>query len=323
MAAEILQTPYGVFGGVTTTEFYPDGNIQGICLEEQNVIITHAGELIPYYGEETLRRKHKASVTFHPNGMIKAVALEEQQEVLTPIGELPAELITFYETGEVCRVFPLDGKISGFWSEEDERALGFPLSFDFGFTAFSALVSGICFYKSGCVRSVTLFPKETIKVLTARYGLIPVRQGFSLFDDGTLESLEPAAPVKIETPVGVLAAYNANAHGINADSNSLSFDREGQVSHLMTSSDKITIQIKGNRSHYAYTPRTVSLMENDGDIILPLGIYFDYTASAIHITDPCGDRRTFSYRESFVIIHDINDCNACTAGGCTSCRHCG
>lgn len=31
--------------------------------------------------------------------------------------------LTFYENGELKRVFPLDGKISGFWSEEEEKRL--------------------------------------------------------------------------------------------------------------------------------------------------------------------------------------------------------
>jgi hypothetical protein len=308
-----------MFGGVISTEYAPDGSILGIRLAEQNVILTHAGALTPFYGEDTLRRKNKASVTFHRNGMIKSVALEKQQEVMTPIGELPAELITFYDTGEVHRVFPLDGKLSGYWSEEDERALNIPLTFDFGFASFTALLSGICFYKSGGVRSITLFPKETVSVLT-QYGLISTRQGLALYEDGTLASLEPAVPAKIKTPIGGLTAYNANAHGITAASNSLSFDHNGRVSRLMTSSDKIIIQDKEKRSRKTYAPREITPAEDDGVITIPLEITFDYAANAICLIDSDGSESKCSCEASFTILHEQYNCAACAAGSCGGCQ---
>jgi antitoxin component YwqK of YwqJK toxin-antitoxin module len=224
---KMIQLPSGVFAGVTHHACYPDGELEGIKLSEKNMLLTHAGELIPFY-TETNRRKNKFSVEFYQNGMIKAIALNEVQEIQTPIGEFPAELVTFFETGELNRFFPLDGKIGGMWSEQEEKALTIPLSFDLPFTTFTAIISGIAFYKSGNIRSITLFPGETI-CLATKYGEIVTRNGFSLYESGKLESLEPAVPTLIKTPSGPLNAFDPDAVGINADVNSLVFDENGEI----------------------------------------------------------------------------------------------
>ena len=218
-----IQLPGGVFAGVESYVCYPDGELEGIRLSEKNMLVTHAGELVPAY-TETHRRKVKYSVEFFRNGMIKAVSLDEQQEIQTPIGEFPAELVTFFETGELKRFFPLDGKISGLWSEEEEKKLAIPFSFDLSFTKFTAVITSVGFYKDGDIRSITLFPGETI-IIQTQYGEISVRGGFSLYESGELESLEPSRQTQIQTPIGVIAAFDPNAVGVNADSNSLAFDR--------------------------------------------------------------------------------------------------
>jgi hypothetical protein len=223
----MIQLPSGVFAGVDSYVCYPSGELEGVKLSEKNMLVTHVGELIPFY-TETHRRKNKFSVEFHKNGMIKAVALNEIQEIETPIGEFPAELVIFYETGELKRFFPLDGKISGMWSEKEEKALTIPLTFEFPFTSFTALINGIAFYKSGEIRSITLYPGERIPIST-EYGEIPTRNGFSLYESGKLESLEPAIPFLIQTPNGPHRAFNPNAIGVNADVNSLVFDEEGKI----------------------------------------------------------------------------------------------
>jgi hypothetical protein len=223
----MIQLPSGVFAGVDSYACYESVELEGIKLSDKNMLVTHVGELIPFY-TETHRRKNKYSVEFHKNGMVKAVALNEIQEIETPIGEFTAELVTFYETGELKRFFPLDGKISGMWSEKEEKALAIPLTFDFPFTSFTALINGIAFYKSGNIRSITLFPGEKIPIAT-EYGEIPARNGFSLYESGKLESLEPAIPFAIQTPAGPVKAYNKNAIGVNADINSLVFDEDGKI----------------------------------------------------------------------------------------------
>jgi hypothetical protein len=315
-----LQTPYGIFSGVTSAEYAHDGRLLGLRLEEQNVILTHAGELIPFYGDDSPRRKYKASVTFHPNGMIRAVSLEDQQEVDTPVGELPAELVTFYDTGELKRVFPLDGKISGFWSEEDERGLNIPLSFEFDFASFTAMLSGLCFYKSGAVQSVTLFPKEIITISHERLGPIAVRHGFSLYENGALRSLEPAGPLKLQTPIGIVAAYDCTANGINADMNSLCFDEQGNIRSLVTSSDQIRVYPAGGASR-AYTPKVLS-DEDETVEVIPLNIGFHHDTRTVTIISPDGTTDNFDFDDTFVITNGGVKSPTCSEGDCASCRLC-
>lgn len=319
MTEERLQTPYGVFSGVTAIDYSASGMISGIRLSDRNAIVTHAGQLIPFYGDDTMRRKYKASVTFHNNGMIRAVSLEEQQEVLTPIGELPAELVTFYDTGELKRVFPLDGKISGFWSEDDERALNIPLNFDFDFTSFSALISGIYFYKTGAIKSVTLYPGETISIKNGDLGEIPVRVGFSLYENGALESLEPAVPINIRTPIGMLTAYDTTACGINADSNSLSFDESGRVTGLVMSFGRLFVRERVGSIH-TFMPMELDNEEDDcANGVIPLSISFDYTAESVGLTASDGVVSTFRFDDDFIFYPGSG---SCTPSKCASCSLC-
>jgi len=279
----IIQLPQGVFAGVDSYFCYPDGELEGIRLSEKNMLVTHAGELVPAY-TETHRRKVKYSAEFYKNGMLKAVALEEQQEIMTPIGEFPAELVTFFETGEIKRFFPLDGKISGLWTEEEEKSLAIPLTFDLSFTKFTAVISGISFFKSGDIRSITLFPGEVIAVRT-KYGEIPVRNGFSLYESGELESAEPSEPVAIQTTIGKITAFDPNADGINADSNSLVFDKDGNVTALVTVYNRIAIQTADGRL-LAFSPREVQNPLDDETMITEgLVITFDYAGGTVTFED--------------------------------------
>lgn len=257
-----IQTAYGIFGGVTSYEVYDTGELRSVMLNERNVILTHAGELVPAYTENE-RRKYKPAVEFYRSGMIRSVYLDEQQELMTPIGEFPAELVSFYETGEMKRIFPLDGKISGFRSEEDERNLNIPISFDLGFTRFQAMLGNICFYRTGDIRSITLFPGEVIDVGT-KYGRIRVRNGFSLYESGALQSCEPAVPFPLDTPIGKITAFDPDASGITADSNSLCFYEDGNLSSLITVSEKIGVQTE-DECFSVYAPKMIPPLTEEAE----------------------------------------------------------
>ena len=43
-----IQTPFGILNGVATSSYYSSGNVKDVILNEKNMILTHAGELIPY-----------------------------------------------------------------------------------------------------------------------------------------------------------------------------------------------------------------------------------------------------------------------------------
>jgi hypothetical protein len=310
-----IQLPSGIFAGVESYVCYPGGELEGIRLSEKNMLVTHAGELIPAY-TETHRRKIKYSVEFYKDGMIKAVALDEQQEIQTPIGEFPAELVTFFETGELKRFFPLDGKISGLWTEEEEKALAIPFTFDLSFTKFTAVINGIGFYKSGDIRSITIFPGEAITIQTA-YGEITARNGFSLYESGELESLEPLNPAQLKTPIGVIAAFDPNAIGVNADSNSLVFDESGRVTALVTVSARIAVT-EGERFK-TFSPReVVNPLDDETMITEGLKISFDYNKNTVTFEEN-DEKSTVSLNEGFTVIPFNGNAFTCSPSDCASC----
>ena len=310
-----IQLPSGIFAGVESYVCYPGGELEGIRLSEKNMLVTHAGELVPFF-TETHRRKIKYSVEFYKDGMIKAVALEEQQEIQTPIGEFPAELVTFFETGELKRFFPLDGKISGLWTEEEEKTLAIPFTFDLSFTKFTAIINGVGFYKSGDIRSITLFPGEAISIQTA-YGEIIARNGFSIYESGGLESLEPLSPTQIKTPIGIIAAFDPNAIGINADSNSLVFDESGRVTALVTVSARVAVT-EGERFK-TFSPReVVNPLDDETMITEGLKIYFDYNKNTVTFEENA-EKTTVSLNEGFTVIPFNGNAFTCSPSDCASC----
>ena len=316
----IVQTPFGVLSGITASNYYPSGNIKHVILNEKNMVVTHVGELIPYYGEETQRRKYKSSVSFFQSGLIKSVSLNEQTDIITPIGEFPAELVTFYDTGELKRIFILDGKITGFWSEDDERNLNIPFSFEFDFSKFSAMLVGICFFKSGDIRSITLFPKEVITVSTNNYGNISVKTGFSLYESGLLKSVEPAIPTPMLTPIGMLSAYDINSIGINADSNSIEFDEQGRLIKITTSSDKIAVQKPNGVMKFMVHIEKKSPLDEDEIEIIPLQLSFNYADEIVKITNE--ESYEFSILECKFNILKGSLSPTCSPEDCASCSLC-
>jgi hypothetical protein len=313
----MIQYASGVLKGVESYSCYPDGELLGVKLAEKNTLVTHAGELIPAYTENH-RRKNKYSVEFYQCGMIKKIALDAMQEVQTPLGELPAELVMFFETGELKRVFPLDGKISGMWSEQEEKSLAIPLSFELPFTAFTAIINGIAFYRSGVIRSITLFPGETVPIAT-KYGEIIARNGFSLYESGKLESLEPSVPIVMQTPVGKLTAFDPNAMGVNADINSLVFDEDGKIIALTTVNNRVAAQIENERL-LLFAPReVVNPLDGESMITEGLKISFDYDTDTVQFAE--GENNTILLISACVFTITAHSASTlmCGPADCVSC----
>jgi hypothetical protein len=313
----IIRFAGGALAGVESYSCYPGGELLGVKLSQKNTLATRVGELVPAY-TETHRRKNKYSVEFFPSGTIKKIALDEVQEVQTPLGELPAELVTFFETGELKRVFPLDGKIGGMWSEQEEKALAIPLSFELPFTSFTAIIGGIAFYQSGAVRSITLFPGETVPIATA-YGKIAARNGFSLYESGKLESLEPSAPFTIQTPIGALTAFDPNALGVNADINSLAFDEDGRIMALTTVNNRVAAQVENERP-LLFAPReVVNPLDAESMITEGLKISFDYDTDTAQFAE--GENHTILLITGsvFTITAHAASTPACGPADCAAC----
>ncbi|MDR3154430.1 MAG: hypothetical protein LBW85_09230 [Deltaproteobacteria bacterium] len=232
-AEDPLQTPAGRLAGAGALERYPNGALRGVILLERNeVSVPGLGTFTPSYRHGDARSKRAHSVFFYPSGRLKGLRLDRQAALRLPsVGAVPAEKLTFYESGAVKRVFPLDGRISGYWTERDERSLAEPLSLSLPCGEFSCLVSSLRFHESGAVSSVTLWPGENVEI-AAGGRLYRVRIGFSLDEAGNLSSLEPARPTLVPTPLGELEAFDPEAVGIVADRNSLELDPSGGVTAL-------------------------------------------------------------------------------------------
>ena len=236
-----LTTKYGQLKGISNIEFYTEGDIKECKLCEYSEMKTIYGDLVPQYDEMEVRRKYKRSLSFYENGNMKSISFQNQTNINTSIGMLPAELALFYENGEIKRIFPLNGKITAYWTEQNEYTLAEEFYFNFEFGIFKKKIIGINFYESGAVKSLTLWPRDFIDVQSP-CGIIEIRIGLSLYSNGNIKSCEPRKHTAIDTSVGELHAFDLGASGLNGDSNSLNFNEDGTVKSLSTSTDKITIK---------------------------------------------------------------------------------
>jgi hypothetical protein len=243
---EEFKTSYGMLNGISSIEFYTDGAIKECKLNKYSEIKTIYGKLVPQYDGAELRRKYKRSLSFYENGSIQSISFQKQTTIDTSIGRLPAELAVFYENGNIKRIFPLNGKITAYWTEENECKLAEEVDFKFEFGTFKKKIIGINFYESGFVKSLTLWPKDFIEVLTP-CGIIEIRIGLSLYPSGGIKSCEPRKQTMINTNIGELYAFDVGAIGINGDTNSLNFNEDGTIKSLRSSLDKISIKGKDGK----------------------------------------------------------------------------
>ena len=229
----------GLFGkieGITNFTRYHNGQLKSCMVNQENRIETGYGTLIPQYrasdfGER--QKKHRSAIDFYESGQIKSVALDRSTSLSTPLGNIAAELVTFYPDGTLNRVFPLNGKVDGFWSEADEREMAEPIDFDLPIGAFRVKAISIRFFPNGNLRSVTFWPQEAATIQTP-VGPIECRAGFSLHEDGSLRSLEPKQATEVQTPIGPILAFDPDIIGMHADANSLEFNTGGQLIALKT-----------------------------------------------------------------------------------------
>lgn len=257
--------------GVTSHTEHPDGGIAECTVDQPNIIATSCGALVPRYSRPDARSKELKSVSFYPSGAIRSVSLDSQQDVNTPIGEFPAELVTFYETGEVDSVFPLNGQIGFGWSETEEKQLAQTYTFEFSFGTFSTKIIGIRFYPTGEVKSLILWPDDTITIKTPM-GRCLARSGFRVYPDGQLESFEPAVPVDLQTPIGVVRGYDVNAVTVDADENSIRFDEQGGLLQVATSGDIVVRSPEHGRVRISSRTRTA--LSSDKQVKLSIEITF-------------------------------------------------
>lgn len=272
-----METPYGTLVVEGPVDRYADGGLRAVHLAAACPLQTSAGRLVPQYSIDDSRRMHKPPLTFHPNGRVRSMPLETRQSVATPCGELAAELVTFHDNGAVARIFPLNGKLTGFWTEADETALAETLALDTPIGPLAAKYLAVAFDPEGRLRSLTLWPGDVVTVPTPA-GEAPVRLGLSFHADGSLRSVEPARPLETQTPVGPVLAYDPDAVGISGDDNSLEFTPAGGVARVATVRTALTVRLADGGVR-EFAPSVRDSICGDGDHELtPLVLEFSEAA---------------------------------------------
>ena len=313
---ERASTNYGVLEGIAFAEYHENGMLKRCTLIQKNTIDIPCGIFIPQYDDDGKRKKLMKSMTFYENGNIASMVLQDSLSVNTRLGNFPAEMITFYESGAVKRIFPVFGSISAFWTEEDEYNISPELQINLPFDVFKGKVINITLYETGELKSITLWPKDTIHIKT-HAGKIQTRIGFCLYPDGKLKSFEPCVALNVNTPIGKVLAFDPDALGIDGESNSLVFSEDGSVKSLITSVAQITVFCRDGKEIVHKPLFKKSYYFDDKLAVVPMKISFSggcvcfgkrksETSDAEYKISECSFRI-----DDFVVEDCHNTCNEC------------
>jgi hypothetical protein len=244
---ERMETKYGPVFVTGPVERFEDGTLASCLPSAKTVLNTPAGKLIPQYSTDDARRKTVSLLTFFRDGTLRSIALEERTVIETPAGPVLAELATFHPNGTLNRIFPLNGKLTAYWAQEDEIGLAEPLTLMTPIGRITARVICLRFDPEGRLLGLTLFPGEAVEAATP-LGAIRARIGLSFYPEGALRSLEPDRPTPVPTPVGEVWAYDPDAVGVSGDENSLAFSPDGRLLRIATVQTAVTAHLADGRS---------------------------------------------------------------------------
>jgi hypothetical protein len=267
-----MECKYGFLNGVSYLENYENGAVKYCTLSEENILETEYGRLIPQYRDDHERKSVSYSLCFYQNGNLEKVYLQEQTYIKTDLGILPAELVLFHENGKIRKIFPLNGRLTGFWSENHEYKLAEKIKIETPIGTINEKIMSISFYDSGKIRNITFWPRERVEIQTP-IGKETVRIGISFYESGALKSFEPAKATKIITPIGEIIAYDVAPLGIHGDTNSLTFFEEGNIKSLYTSTDEVVIE-KGEKRHIYSPDYKIGMCNDEVKDVVPLKIEF-------------------------------------------------
>ncbi|MEI6846435.1 MAG: hypothetical protein WCK32_00115 [Chlorobiaceae bacterium] len=266
-------TAYGELTGVEFRTLFSNGKTDGCLVGRKNILKTPYGNLVPQYQAEDIGRRPVKPLYFYKSGAIKSVALQEQAFVNTPVGTLPAELVTFHESGSIKRIFSLDGRLSGFWTSKNEFSLAEAVTIHSPIGPLTAKFIALQFYESGALKSLTLWPGEFLTVKSP-VGDIRVRIGIAFYEDGSIRSLEPSGQVQVLTPVGFMTSYDNEPLGIHGDLNSLQFSQGGAVEALTTVTHQILVTDLFGTEHLFAPKLKDNVCGAERKVVVPLRVRF-------------------------------------------------
>lgn len=317
----MVETRYGGLMGEFACTYFEDGTLKNCKLTEKNLIHTKIGDLIPKYQITESRTRDRDAVSFYENQLLKSIYLEEPTEVITPAGSISCEFITFYKSGRIHRVFPTYGKVSGTWSEEDEILLTPRIEMNIGNIYINNKLSCICFYESGSVKSISLYPGEIVRV-KLQENIIDVRVGISFYENGLLKSIEPAEPVLVMTPIGKVFAYDNAPVGIHGDRNSLILDEMGNIYKVTTVQTGIEVDGKCNQAIRIQAERKRSQLDIEKYQMFAIQVIFK--TDSIKIIDSNQEQKVFNKGEyNFATFYNAMFRPQACSSDCSKCPGCG
>ena len=310
-------TFYGTLNSIVQEEYYKDGILKECLLEEENILHTNVGNLIPKYLYSDVRSKYRNSLSFYPSGKIKSIYLENTTVIMTPIGEIQAEMLTFYEDGSIHRIFPLYGQVSGYWSEEEEMKKIQPIGKKINGILFKAKIMTYCFYPSGVVKSLTFFGDREIEVITP-VGKMKIRIGISFYENRKISSVEPYEETMVETSIGKINAYDNAPIGVHGDENSLKFTEDGEIKSIKTIMTGLDIESKKNSRIKILPQKRRSFFDIEKFEMVPIEITF--SKEKLEVKDSDGVLYKYVLPENHVKA--IPNILYKTFAGCTDCASC-
>ncbi len=271
---ESFSTIYGELKGVEFRSLFSNGKTDGCQVTLPNTLSTPYGKLVPQYEAEDMGRRAAKPLYFYKDGSIKSIALQSQTILDTPVGAIPAELVTFHKTGAIKRIFPLDGKLSGFWSWKNEFALADPITFISPVGELTAKIIGIQFYESGALKSITLWPGQNLTVQTP-LGEVTVRKGLAFYESGGIRSFEPLKKMEIDTPIGVMTAYDNEPNGIHGDINSVQLAEDGSIEALSTVDHAVHVSLPGEGAELFRPGVKNNVCGDERKVSVPMKVRFE------------------------------------------------
>lgn len=305
---EVLKTKYGVVSCYLNLEKYASGNPASLFFTERVEIETPVGVIVPQYSVDDHGRRMLKPVYFYDNGNIKKAPLQDAADIETKYGKISAEFVMFYNDELLKKLFPLNGKLSGYWGEKDEYTLSKNLELQLPCGPICAKIINIAFYKNGNIKSITLWPQETVEAKTP-IGTMRIRVGIAFYEDGSIKSVEPAQPYSVETKIGKISAYDNDPEGIMGDINSLQFDSQGEVTALSTINNVIIVKnAAGGEVRYAPSQKE-SLCSEQVAITVPLQI--EFVNEKVRFNKSVSDEYNFSKDSFEVIKYEKKAANPC------------
>ncbi len=251
-----------------------NGNIDTVIAGEKVILETSVGNLIPRYTMDIEGRKKEAPIKFYKSGELKSLPLEEITDISTSIGMIKSELLIFYKSGALKRTFPLDGKVSGFWTEEDEYKMADTVDIPTSIKSIKVKPIYLQFYESGELESILFWPGEKVNINTS-IGEVLIHKGICFHPNGNIKGFEPIQEIAVASPIGSINVYDPDPNGIYAESHSLNFREDGSIESITTSSNQITI-IKDGVAIKRFAPKIItSYCNEDAFFISPLKIIFE------------------------------------------------